>query len=181
MTVVHELVYAPKVKTVFTLTAERLHVETKGTVGAKADIPVESIEAFYATASRRVSPAGPRGAVVHSAQSISQATGELIIKWNDDGRPRVKRFALDTDTPSFGRLADELVRLRPDASLCSLNEHVAFARLGVWSREKQVKVGAITCIALLIIGGGILVLLNPQTRQRGRPPTPSPTTSPARR
>ena len=77
----YEIRYGPFTTTTYTLTAERLVVETRGGVGgASADIPVPAITGFFAV-SRKVAVTGPRGAVARAGQELTKAGGELIVVW----------------------------------------------------------------------------------------------------
>ena len=148
--ITHEIVYGPFTKIVYTLTPERLRVETKGTIGGpSADVPVAAIRAFYAY-SRRIRIGGPRSAALAATQHVSGTQSRFIVQWDESGTLRTKRFTLNANVPSFTALLQELARLRPDASLLPLPSEAAHARMGIWSLEKTTRVSMMIVIGALV-------------------------------
>ena len=178
--IVHEVSYGPFTKTTYTLTPERLHVETRGGIGgASANIPVAGMSGFFAV-SRKARVVGPRSAIVRASQEIAKAGGQLIVAWGEGGIRKKKIFNLDIEAPSFVALLAELQRMRPDASLLHLPSAEAHRRLGVWSQEKRVKVTMAIVLAILFVGGAILAVIGGGQNRPARPAPPAPTRAGAR-
>jgi len=171
MSTVYEISYGPLTKTTYTLTAERLRVETQGGIGgASADIPISAITGFYAR-SRKVRVVGPRSAAVRVSQEATHSGGELLVAWVEGGARKTKRFLVDTENAAFRSLLGELASLRPDASLLRLSVEAAYDRLGLWTPDKRAKVIIVAVIAALLIGGGLVAALSPNAVVR--PPAPT--------
>jgi hypothetical protein len=95
---------------------------------------------------------------------IEQAAGlgfnaNFVLAFDQAGKRRVYRLAVDSRDPAFGALVSSLAARCPDADLTALPLREALARMGARTMTREVAIGlAITAGLLVLIGIAMLVL-----------------------
>lgn len=84
---------------------------------------------------------------------------ELIVSWNDNGKPKSKKLYVRGSDASFQQFLAALQQRRPDASLLHLDPKAAQKQMGVLSTNKFgwiVALGIVGLVLLIVIVLGLM-------------------------
>jgi hypothetical protein len=140
-----------------TLLADRLILESRGALGGglRDDIPLAAIQGFYAVTYQHKDLTGG---------DVGQSFDQFLVAWmQPSGKRRVTKWMIDTRSPPFQALLQELARIRPDASLLHLPSNQAHKALGVRSLQQiQVLVVVVvllgTLLAVALVIGAVVMM-----------------------
>ena len=108
------------------------------------DIPLSSLRKFC---------------IVPSKSSVGAYDSELVVSWDDGGKPKSKKIYVRSTDVSFGQFLNALQKKRPDASLLHLDPKTAQKQMGVLSTKKLAWIITLSIVGLLFLIGFVVALM----------------------
>jgi hypothetical protein len=94
--------------------------------------------------------------IVPTKNSAGAYDSELIVSWDEAGKPKSKKIYVRSSDASFQQFLGALQQMRPDASLLHLDARSAQKQMGVLSTSKFAWIVALGIVGLVLLVGIVL-------------------------